>query len=247
MRAHIYFAWDEDLVLALYWKLNTELAARVSDLPSAPRGERFAALMRLKFALAATDAEVSAYGAGIRTLIAAQQSRCLETFSMEDLYEGVDYTAMRAHLCRHYSDSLEEIEARIHAHPMHQTLFNGIHRFLYEDTLGVETAKSKTQLRKEAKARTYQVVRRSDAWGRLLAARFPTALRLSIHPQGPHRDKIGILLGDADDAWLTPWHSVAVRMPDGFHLMPRLAAEELGAHPVSLHYRPYYYEMAEPS
>jgi pyoverdine/dityrosine biosynthesis protein Dit1 len=192
-----------------------------------------------------TDAEVSLYGAGIRALIDAQQTPFLETFSMEDLYEGADYAAMRDHLCLHYAEPREEIEARIQQHPLHQTLFNGIHRFLYEDTLGIETEKSKTQLRKEAKERAYHVVRRSDAWGRLLTECFPTALRLSIHPQGPHRDKIGILLGNADDAWLTPWHSVAVKLPGDFRLMPRQKAEELGAQPVISHDRPYYYELPE--
>lgn len=194
-----------------------------------------------------SDADVSLYGDTVRDMIAAQQTDSLETFSMEDLYEGADYAAMRHHLGLHYAEPLEEIEARIRALPQQQTHFNGIHRFLYEDTLGVETKKSKTQLRKEAKERAYHVIRRSDAWGRLLAECFPTALRLSIHPHPPHGDKIGILLGEADDAWLTPWHSVAVKLPSGFQLMPRQKAEELGAQPVVMHGRPYYYELAERS
>jgi len=192
-----------------------------------------------------SDADVSLYGGAVRDMIGAQQTDSLETFSMEDLYEGADYAAMRHHLGLHYAEPLAEIVARIHAHPQQQTHFNGIHRFLYEDTLGVETEKSKTQLRKEAKERAYPVIQRSDAWGRLLAECFPTALRLSIHPHPPHGDKIGILLGDADDAWLTPWHSVAVKLPSGFQLMPRQKAEELGAQPVVLHDRPYYYDLAE--
>ncbi len=192
-----------------------------------------------------SDDYVTLYGAAVRDMIAAQQTPFLDTFSMGDLYEGADYAAMRHHLTLHYAEPLGQIETRIHDHPQHQTHFNGIHRFLYEDTLGVETEKSKTQLRKDAKERAYQVIQRSDAWGRLLAECFPTALRLSIHPHGPHSDKIGILLGDADDVWLTPWHSVAVRLPGGFRLMPRQKAEELGALPVSVHGRPYYYDLAE--
>jgi pyoverdine/dityrosine biosynthesis protein Dit1 len=192
-----------------------------------------------------TDDDVTHYGVAVRDMIDSQKTHFLETFSMSDLYEGADYAAMRHHLCLHYAEPMEEIEARIHDHPQHQTHFNGIHRFLYEDTLGVETEKSKTQLRKEAKERAYQVIRRSDAWGRLLAECFPTALRLSIHPHGPHSDKIGILLGDADDAWLTPWHSVAVRLPGGFQLMPRQKAEELGAQPVAVRDRLYYYDLTD--
>jgi len=44
-RAHIYFGRDEDLVLALYLKLNTALAERVADLPPTTIADRFAAVM----------------------------------------------------------------------------------------------------------------------------------------------------------------------------------------------------------
>ena len=192
-----------------------------------------------------SDEDVTLYGAAIRDMIDAQRAHSLETFNMADLFEGADYAAMRHHLVVYYADPLATIEARAHDHPHHQTLFNGIHRFLYEDALGVETVKSKTQLRKDAKVRAYQVIRRSDAWGRLLTECFPMALRLSIHPQGPHRDKIGLLLGDAADAWITPWHGVAVKAPGGFRLMPRHEAEQLGARMVSVQGRPYFYDLAE--
>ncbi len=58
-------------------------------------------------------------------------------------------------------------------------------------------------------------------------------------------DKIGILLGDADDAWLTPWHSVAVKLPTGFRWMPRQKAEELGAQRAAIRDRLYYYDLTE--
>ena len=40
---------------------------------------------------------------------------------------------------------------------------------------------------------------------------------------------LGILLGDADDLWLTPWHGVAMLRSDRFLLTRRHLAEEQGA------------------
>ena len=93
-------------------------------------------------------------------------------------------------------------------------------------------------------ALAYQVVQRSDAWGRLLADCFPTALRLSIHPQPPHSEKIGILLGDADDVWITPWHGVAVWWAGRWRLMKRSDAEELGARLVERDGGPSHFEVS---
>lgn len=181
-----------------------------------------------------TDADVTAYGAEIGRLIDALGLRSLDTFSMEDLYDPEDFDAMRAQLEAHYAEPLAEIVARAERSPQHRALFNGIHRFLVEEHPGADGL-SKTKLREVCKPLAYEVIRRSDAWGRLLADCFPFALRLSIHPQDPHAEKIGILLGDsAADAWITPWHGAAVHRPDGiWTLMKREDAESLpGAHVV---------------
>lgn len=54
----------------------------------------------------------------------------------------------------------------------------------------------------------------------------PYACR-STQPAGA--PKFGIRLLDAVDAWTTPWHSAALREPDGtWRLMPRARAERLG-------------------
>src|SRR5947207_3061713 len=92
----------------------------------------------------------------------------------------------------------------------------------------IDTAKSRTQVRNECKENTYLVMQRSDAWGRLLHDCFPGALRLSIHPQSPHAEKIGIRLGEASDVWITPWHGVAVECAGKFKLMRLSEAEDLG-------------------
>jgi len=190
-----------------------------------------------------TDEDVSNYSVELRLMMERISARALDFFSMEDLFDVEDHATMREQLVIHYADSLAAIENRAHQHEHHRTLFNGIQRFLFEDRLGVGTTKSRNQVRNECKDLAYQVIRRSDGWSRLLSDCFPTALRLSIHPQGPHSDKIGILLGEANDSWLTPWHGVAVNQQDKFTLMRRHEAEALGAKIVEREGRPSHYQL----
>lgn len=109
---------------------------------------------------------------------------------------------------------------------------DGLHRFLFEDAIALSPVLSRTKVRTEARPRAFEVLRRSRAWGSLLASLFPSALRLSIHPQPPVSEKIGIHLLSTADAWLTPWHGVALIEKDRVRLVKRSEAETLGARPV---------------
>ena len=62
-------------------------------------------------------------------------------------------------------------------------------------------------------------------------------------PQPPHAEKIGILLGPADDVWLTPWHAVALLEGGAWKLVKRHQAEELGARIVERDGRPSHFEL----
>jgi pyoverdine/dityrosine biosynthesis protein Dit1 len=84
-------------------------------------------------------------------------------------------------------------------------------------------------VREETKEVAYEVIRRSNAWSRLVEALFPHALRLSIHPQLPTSAKIGFQLVPCENAWGTPWHNVALLGAEGFRLVKRREAEERGA------------------
>jgi pyoverdine/dityrosine biosynthesis protein Dit1 len=66
-------------------------------------------------------------------------------------------------------------------------------------------------------------------------------VRLSIHPQPCHAEKIGIYLVDTRDNWLTPWHGVAVETQGRFALMKRHEAEALGARVVYRDGRPSHF------
>jgi pyoverdine/dityrosine biosynthesis protein Dit1 len=189
------------------------------------------------------DDDITRYGRDVAALIRRLGARSLDTFTMEDLFEGGDYHAMRGHLAAHYAEPLEALEERTRLHESHRRLFNGIQRFLFEDRLGLDAGKSRTKVRNESREDAYRVIQRSNAWSRLLAECFPAALRFSIHPQPAHSDKIGILLAEAEDAWLTPWHAVAVRSKGRIRLMHREEAERLGARLVERDGRPSHFEL----
>jgi pyoverdine/dityrosine biosynthesis protein Dit1/AcrR family transcriptional regulator len=193
-----------------------------------------------------SDEDVSAYGGELEALLDRLRIRSLDTFHMDDLFETKDFGRMREELGTHYAEPLERIEQRIGEYPRHRALFNGIHRFLFEERVEGEGVGSRTQVRKACGELALQVIQRSDAWGRLVADCFPTALRLSIHPQDPHSEKIGILLGDAEDVWITPWHGVAVRRGEAFTFMKREEAIALPrARVVCENGRPSYVEVEE--
>ena len=86
-------------------------------------------------------------------------------------------------------------------------------------------------------------MRRSEAWGALVASVFPSALRLSIHPQPDPSTKIGVNLLGVEDPWLTPWHAVAVLGRAGTTLMHRQRAEALGARVVHAGGSPSHLEL----
>jgi pyoverdine/dityrosine biosynthesis protein Dit1 len=170
--------------------------------------------------------DVTAYGRAIQQSLSEKYATVMNHFALEDLFGDGDFAKMQDELTRHYAEPLELFAERIKSQPRHQTMFNGIHRFLIEEYPNPGGALSKNRVRELCKPLTLQVIQRSEAWGRLISDCFPAALRLSIHPQSAHAEKIGIRLAATSDLWITPWHGVAVQYPDGtFTLMKRSEAE----------------------
>jgi pyoverdine/dityrosine biosynthesis protein Dit1 len=190
-----------------------------------------------------SDEAVTRYGEEIASMVAALGRGSLDLFKLEDLLGTADFEAMRALLVEHYGEPLEAIRERTRTEDAHRGLFDGVMRFLLEDRMGQGSGKTKSRLRKECKADAYRVIQRSNAWSRLVADRFPDAVRLSIHPQEVHSEKIGILLGETHDAWLTPWHSAVLKSQEAFRLVHREEAEALGATLVYRSGHPSHYEL----
>lgn len=180
-------------------------------------------------AVGVADADVTRYRRELDAMARAIVGDALRSFALEDASPSRGHAASRAWLLDRWADPVERIRERAAASPALRTQVDGIHRFLAEDARGADPSISASQARKRTRELAYEVVRRSEAWGRLVAAAFPGAVRLSIHPQPDVSDKIGVHLLATEDAWLTPWHGVAVFDGARWSLAHRADAEAQGA------------------
>jgi pyoverdine/dityrosine biosynthesis protein Dit1/AcrR family transcriptional regulator len=190
------------------------------------------------------DVDVVAYGAALDREIAAFPA--LRRFDLAEVFAGATPEAARAALLETWAEDPDVLAAACEEPALARQL-DGLHRFVFEDLVVLHPELSRTAVRKLARGRAIEVLRRSRAWGRLVAAQFPDALRLSIHPQGAVSDKIGVHLLPTDDVWLTPWHAVAVVAPDGVHLAKRADAEAAGAVLVEVEGRPDHFVARAPA
>ena len=203
-------------------------------------GRVFADLVRV------SDEDVSAYNDALRAQLVMLGTRNLDIVNLEDLLVTESFDAARAWISAAFAEPLAELQARVRDTDHHRAMFNGIHRFVSEDGMALEPEKSRSRVKEESKAVAYEVIRRSNAWTRLLAQEFPHALRLSIHPQHPHSDKIGLRLTRAVDDWLTPWHGVVLLRDNDYVLMKRQQAQALNAELMEVDGRPSHF-VARPN
>ena len=188
-----------------------------------------------------SDEDVSAYNHVLKDQLADLGATDLDVVNLEDLLPATSFDEARAWITAHYAEPLAELKQRVKDTEHHRALFNGIHRFVTEDGQALAPEKSKSRVKEEAKEVAYEVIRRSNAWTRLLAEVFPQAVRLSIHPHHPHADKIGLRITRAQDDWLTPWHGVVLLRENDYVLLKRHQAEELGAELVEKDGRPSHF------
>jgi L-tyrosine isonitrile synthase len=178
-----------------------------------------------------TDNAVTAYRESLMACIKAANLTSLDLFGLDDAFGSSDYPRLREILERDYAVSLHDLRNSVRTDAAARSMFNGIHRFMYEDALarGQNDGSSKTKLRNESKDAALETIRRSNAWSRVVAEQFPEAIRLSIHPQPPHSEKFGLRLMPTRDGWLTPWHGVVLDDGNTRYLAKRWDAEKLGA------------------
>lgn len=198
-------------------------------------GRVFSDLVRI------SDSNVTSYQAELRTMIDATGPDSLDLFNLDDEYPGCTHTTMRQVLIGRYGEDLEILKQDVRAGGAQLQLYRGIIRFLVEDADTPDYQGSRAALQRECRQRAYGVIQRSTAWGKLVAERFPDAVRLSIHPQSCGSAKLGIQLVDALENWLTPWHGTAVDIGGRFVLMKRYQAEAMGATLVLAGGRPSHY------
>ncbi|EPL9570694.1 L-tyrosine/L-tryptophan isonitrile synthase family protein [Providencia rettgeri] len=154
-----------------------------------------------------------------------------------------DYEKLRELLIEFYGRPIDDIRCELKETESGISLYRAITRFLYEDSLLPDHTDSKTALQKRARQLAVAVIQRSQAWGELLSASFPTAIRLSIHPQPAESLKIGIHMMPTKDNWLTPWHGVAVNINGQFTLMKNETAQKMNGKLIDVFGQPSHYEI----
>ncbi|MFI9048557.1 L-tyrosine/L-tryptophan isonitrile synthase family protein [Streptomyces sp. NPDC053427] len=174
------------------------------------------------------DPHIDAYGDALRALIADAGLTRLRLFDLRDVHGDLPYDEKRARVHARYAPSLETLRSQTRGGDEEtRRLYQGITRFLFEDTVSFTGTRS--ALQRACRARAYGVIQRSRAWGDLIAAHHPGAVRLSIHPQPRGSAKFGIRLLEAPDVWMTPWHACVLQHADGRReLMRRADAERRG-------------------
>lgn len=189
-----------------------------------------------------TDGAVTAYRESLKAMIDALSLGGLSVFDLDNVYQNDDFTAVREELLVSYAEPLQTLRARTREESSARELFNGMHRYVFEDMYEREGGgRSRSACREAAKSVTYRVIQRSNAWTRLIAGRFPEAVRLSIHPQPRVSDKIGIYLASTANPWGTPWHNAVLQTRTGYRLTPRAEAEAAGAFLVYSEGRPSHF------
>lgn len=183
------------------------------------------------------ETDVTAYQDELNRLLKEMSLSNISMFNLDDFYKGLHFAQMRDELMKSFGQTLDVLKQKIRNGAQASAsadeqeanrMYSGITRFLFEDAMHAGQSKSRSAVQKEARARAYEVIRRSNAWSKLIVDLFPEAVRLSIHPQTCGSKKLGIrLIGD--ESWMTPWHGVAVEGNFGFTLLKRSEAESLGA------------------
>ena len=191
--------------------------------------------------ISVSDEAISSYRSDLEALLVDIRAHNIDLYSLDDAFGAGDFTELRRKLEENYAATVAELRQQIATSPATKTQFNGIHRFVFEDLLVLRPETSRTQLRLASKDLAYQIVRRSNAWSRLVAEQFPSAVRLSIHPQPCHSEKIGIHMIRTRDNWLTPWHGVAMDDGNRVTLIKRSTAEKLNASVVWRNGRPSHF------
>lgn len=185
------------------------------------------------------DKHITAYALGIDEIIQEFNLKHLKTFSMDELSPEKKGDELRRELLWRFSMTTEEVREKARLNP---SLFNGLHRFMIEDQGGLSTL-SKNQITKLMKEKTYELMKRSDAWSALLEEKFEDVLRLSIHPYPLVSEKFGVKLVPSSSRWATPWHNVTLKTEESYELMPKWKVVQLGATEKKLGGKYAYFEL----
>lgn len=175
------------------------------------------------------ETDLNSYKASILSIIDDFSLHYLKTYCLEDYYSSSSQTSLQQQLVQDFGPAIEALKELVRSDSDTKSMFNGLHRFIKEDMLGLNPDKSKSQICKESKEIAYKVIQRSRSWDNLLADQFKDTLRLSIHPYPLDHHKFGIQLVPSRSRWATPWHNVVLKTAQNFKLVKRSESLDLGA------------------
>jgi L-tyrosine isonitrile synthase len=187
------------------------------------------------------DDDVTAYRDELARVIDATGGGSIDMYSLDDAFGSDTFDEMRTLLVDRYATPVEELRAQVRSEIPARSMFNGMHRFMVEDQTPLRPELSRNKLKEICKDIAYVMIQRSRAWGDLVGDVYPDSLRLSIHPQASHAEKIGFHLIRTKDSWLTPWHGVVVDDGSTFTLVKRSQAEAMNALLVQRNGRPSHF------
>lgn len=189
------------------------------------------------------DENVTLYNRELKKIISSYGFSHISLFNLEDFFTDKSFDEMREALDETYAEPLQQIKMRVKNERNEMLMFNGIHRFLLDDFMNIDTDNSKNKIRKYTKDLAYKVIQRSHAWSELVGHRFPEYIRLSIHPQEFGSKKFPVRLVMTDNHWRTPWHSVALFNGKEFRLCRKEEAVSQNAKQKSFGEGLFYYSL----
>ncbi|KAK0616551.1 Pyoverdine/dityrosine biosynthesis protein-domain-containing protein [Immersiella caudata] len=180
--------------------------------------------------LGVPDNNVWAYGQALRSLATARGFKHIKFARLNDLLhtalpEDLDEmtyvanaTEFRRLLLNNFSRPNFDPSLEISANQDTCLTYMGYLKFLETDlehVYPVGEDRSKKRYKKGIGYIAKQMLFRGDAFARAVRERFPTHIRLSIHPSATGKSKIPIRLLPTDSVWTTPWHCAMAVMTDG--------------------------------
>jgi pyoverdine/dityrosine biosynthesis protein Dit1 len=176
-----------------------------------------------------SEKDLKSYSDYLRQLLNGLEGTYLKCFDLTQAYPHLNSSEQRETLVQEFGQSLEQIRESVQNNSIEKELFNGIHRFVFEDQKVLHDFASLSQCRKYCKTIAYQVILRSHAWSALIAKRYPNCVRFSIHPYPCGAEKFGLQLLPSENRWATPWHNVVLEKNGQYQLMKHKEALALGA------------------
>ena len=213
------------------------------------------------------DDKVDEYDNGIRKNF-PHLTKYIRFYDLNEFLEtGNKHFEARDKLLKLFGNTVNSIEEKIKLDPDYTKMYLGFLQFNIDDIFFIkdgdkyifsteEASKlSITQCKKKAKENSKAILRRNDAYSKMIEKLFPFYIRLSIHAHNNSGPKFAIrmlpldkiseeLVSDSTMHIPTPWHNVVVQDLDGkYFLKKKWIIEKMDAELIYKNGQPYFYKL----